>query len=102
MGSILTVRFSEGDIAEQLFMLKVSALTNNDVPSLWRLTESLIEMLLVSTRNLEGERWPEGYVSESRLFDVPVDFVHQMPHLLCEDYVVYPYTPPVHPIVLAH
>jgi hypothetical protein len=102
MSTILTVRFSEGDIAQQLFLLKVSALSNNDKPSLWRLTEGIIEMLLVSARDPDGTRWPTGYVSESRLFGVPVDYVHQMPHLLCEDYIVYPYVVAPPPIVRAH
>ena len=100
--TVLTVRFSEGDIAEQLFLLKVSALVNRDTPTLWRLTETLIKMILVSARKTDGDRWPVGYVSETRLFGVPIDYTQQMPHLLCEDYVVYPYvvTPPT--IVRAH
>lgn len=102
MGSVLTVRFAEGDIAHQLFLLKVSALANHDQPALWRLTERLIELLLATAGKEEGDRWPNGYISEGRLFDVPVDFVQQMPHLLCEDYVVYPYVVPEPRIVLAH
>jgi hypothetical protein len=92
MSSILTVRFADGDIIEQLHMLKVSALTNRDLPALWRLTEQLMELALATSRTAHRDRWPAGYVTDSRLFDVPVDLVQQMPHLLCEDYVVYPYT----------
>src|SRR5438552_1407481 len=92
MTQILQVTFGDGDIAEQFFMLKMSALRNNDMPALWRLTDTLIELVLASARNADGERWPRGYVSESRLFDVPVDFVRDMPHLLCENYMIYPYT----------
>jgi len=92
MASVLTVTFGDGDIAEQLFQLKMSALRNHDVPALWRLTDALLEALLAASRTAEADRWPRGYVSESRLFDVPVDFVHDMPHLLCERYVIYPYT----------
>jgi len=92
MSTILTVRFAEGDIAEQLFLLKVSALSNHDIPALWRLTETMIELLVATARSTARDRWPRGYVSETRLFGVPIDYVKQMPHLLCEDYVVYPYT----------
>jgi len=92
MASILTVTFGEGDIAEQLFMLKMCALRNDDTPALWRLTDTLIELLLATARTTEGQRWPSGYISESRLFDVPVDYVREMPHLLCENYMIYPYT----------
>jgi hypothetical protein len=90
MSSILTVHFHEGDIVEQLFMLKVSALKNNDLPALWRLTESLMELTLAAARG-DHNRWPSGYVTDSRLFGVPVDFVRDTPHLLCDSYVVYPY-----------
>jgi hypothetical protein len=92
MSSILTVRFSDGDIIEQLHMLKVSALANRDLPALWRLTEQLMELALVTARTVHRDRWPVGYISDNRLFGVPVDLVQQMPHLLCEDYVVYPYS----------
>ncbi len=102
MGSILTVRFADGDIVEQLHMLKVSALTNDDQPALWRLTEELMEMLLVTGRTVHRDRWPQGYISENSLFGVPVDFVRDMPHLLCEDYVVYPYAVSPPNIWLAH
>jgi hypothetical protein len=102
MNTILTVRFMEGDIVEQLFMLKVSALTNNDQPALWRITEALIELVLSSARTQDEERWPAGYVSETRLFGVPVDFVREMPHLLCDNYMIYPYTPPRTQIVMPH
>jgi hypothetical protein len=102
MSSILTVRFAEGDIIEQLHMLKVSALTNSDLPALWRLTEQLMELALATSRTAHRDRWPAGYISDSRLFGVPVDLVQQMPHLLCEDYVVYPYTVSPPSIVLAH
>ncbi len=100
MGSVLTVTFGDGDIAQQLFQLKVSALRNQDVPELWRLTEQLVEMALALARG--DQRWPEGYVAEDRLFDVPVDFVHNMPHLLCENYVVYPYVVRPPRILLQH
>src|SRR5262249_13326568 len=92
MGSVLAVTFGDGDIAEQLFALKICALRNHDIPALWRLTDRLMELLLATARTVESERWPDGYVSESRLFDVPVDYVHDLPHLLCEEYVIYPYT----------
>ena len=88
MASVLTVTFGDGDVAQQLHTLKISALRNSDVPALWRLTEDLVELALKSGAN----RWPTGYLTESRLFDVPLDFVHDMPHLLCEEYVIYPYT----------
>ena len=95
MSTILPVTFGDGDLAHQLFELKISALRNHDTPALWRLTESLIESVLSTAQN-EVE-WPRGYVSPSRLFDIPVDFVRDMPHLLCEEYVIYPYTvrPPI-------
>ena len=102
MSSILTVRFYDGDIIEQLHLLKVSALTNSDMPALWRLTEQLMELALATSRTAHRVRWPECYISESRLFGVPVDFVQHLPHLLCEDYVVYPYTVSPPSIVLAH
>jgi hypothetical protein len=102
MSTILTVRFSEGDIVEQLHMLKVSALTNKDMPALWRLTEELMELALATSRTVHRDRWPEGYISDSRLFAVPVDIVHHLPHLLCEDYVVYPYTVQPPSIGFAH
>lgn len=92
MSSILTVRFAEGDIVQQLHMLKVSALANHDMPALWRLTEQLMELALATSRTAHRDRWPTGYITDSRLFGVPVDFVQQMPHLLCEEYIVYPYT----------
>lgn len=91
MSSVYTVYFGDGDIIDQLFQLKLSALRNHDRPALWRLTDTLIELLLASARGAE-ERWPRGYVSATRLFDIPVDYVREMPHLLCEDYVIYPYT----------
>jgi hypothetical protein len=91
MGSILPVTFAQGDIVEQLFMLKVSALKNNDTPALWRLTESLIELMIAAARTKNEGRWPQGYISEERLFNVPVDYVRETPHLLCESYVIYPY-----------
>ena len=102
MSSILTVRFADGDIIEQLHMLKVSALTNSDMPALWRLTEQLMELALATSRTVHRDRWPTGYISDSRLFGIPVDLVQQLPHLLCEDYVVYPYTMPTPSIVFAH
>ena len=91
MGAILTVQFAQGDLVEQLFQLKVSALKNNDVPALWRLTESLMELTLTAARKDDAGHWPGGYISESRLFGVPVDYVADSPHLLCESYVIYPY-----------
>ena len=91
MGAILTVKFMEGEILDQLFQLKVSALRNDDVPELWRLTEGLLELVLTSARSLPSSHWPAGYVTESRLFNVPLDIVRDMPHLLCGDYVIYPY-----------
>ena len=91
MNTILTVTFGDGDLAHQLFGLKLSALRNHDVPTLWRLTELLIESIVTTSH----DEWPHGYVSDSRLFDIPVDYVREMPHLLCEDYVIYPYT--IHP-----
>ena len=102
MGSILTVRFADGDIVEQFHMLKVSALTNHDQPTLWRLTDELLEMLLTTGRTVHKDRWPSGYITENSLFGVPVDFVHTMPHLLCEDYVIYPYTVSPPRILLPH
>lgn len=101
MSSILTVRFAEGDIIEQLHMLKVSALSNSDLPALWRLTEQLMELALEASRTTHRDRWPAGYISDCRMFGIPVDLVHQLPHLLCEDYVVYPYTAAPPRIVLA-
>jgi len=92
MSNILTVTFGDGDVAEQLFQLKMCALRNNDEPCLWRLTDQLIELVVATARERYEDRWPRGYVSDNRLFDVPVDFVHDMPHLLCEEYVIYPYT----------
>ena len=91
MASVLTVTFGDGDVADQLHTLKLCALRNNDTPALWRLTEDLVELALRTSR---AERWPTGYVTDSRLFDVPLDLVRDMPHLLCEDYVIYPYTVP--------
>jgi hypothetical protein len=88
MASVLTVTFGEGDIAQQLYTLKISAIKNHDVPALWRLTETLVELALKSAH---PGQWPAGYVTDSRLFDVPLDFVRESPHLLCEDYVIYPY-----------
>lgn len=102
MSAILTVRFSDGDIVEQLHMLKVSALANSDKPALWRLTEQLMELALANGRTVRRDRWPIGYISDNRLFGVPVDLVQQMPHLLCEDYVVYPYTVSPPSIVRVH
>ena len=102
MGTILTVRFADGDIVEQLHMLKVSALTNHDLPALWRLTEQLMELLLATGRTAHRDRWPRGYISEDSLFGVPVDLVKGMPHLLCEDYVIYPYSVSPPSIWLAH
>ena len=98
MGAILTVHFAQGDLVEQLFQLKVSALKNNDVPELWRMTEALLELALATADKEHLDRWPRGYVSETRLFDVPVDFVGDSPHLLCESYVIYPYL--VHPRIV--
>lgn len=92
MGSVLTVTFGDGDLVEQLYALKLCALSNQDVPALWRLTDRILELLLATASARMGSRWPAGYVTESRLFDVPVDFVRDMPHLLCENYVIYPYT----------
>ncbi len=92
MSNIISVTFGDGDLAEQLYQLKVSALRNNDIPALWRLTDNLIKLVLTSSREEYHDRWPRGYVSEARLFDIPVDYVHDLPHLLCEDYVIYPYT----------
>lgn len=91
MGEILTVKFAQGDLVEQLFQLKVSALKNNDVPALWRMTEMLMELTLTAAEKEEQGRWPLGYISDSRLFGVPVDLVRDSPHLLCESYVIYPY-----------
>ncbi len=100
MSTILTVTFGDGDLAEQLFLLKMCALRNNDIPALWRLTDTLLELALRAAGSPATDRWPRGYVSENRLFDVPVDFVHDMPHLLCEDYVIYPFTPPTHKLLI--
>lgn len=91
MGAILPVTFAQGDLIEQLFQLKVSALKNNDIPALWRMTEMLMELTLTTARKRLDDLWPQGYVSESSLFGVPVDFVRDSPHLLCESYVIYPY-----------
>ena len=98
MSNILTVTFADGDIVDQLFMLKVSALRNSDTPTLWRLTEEILKLLLTSAKKESETKWPAGYVSETRLFNVPVDFVSDMPHLLCDKYVVYPYcvNPTIH------
>lgn len=92
MASVLTVTFGDGDPLEQLFSLKICALRNCDRPALWRLTDTLLELVLVAARTQPPTHWPAGYVSESRLFDIPVDFTRDMPHLLCEEYVIYPYT----------
>ena len=100
MGHVLAVTYGEGDVVEQLFQLKVSALRNHDVPALWRLTEELLDLALSVART--EDRWPAWYLTESRLFDVPVDLVRQMPHLLCEDYVVYPYAVKPPRIILPH
>jgi hypothetical protein len=91
MGAILTVNFAQGDLIEQLFQLKVSALKNEDVPALWRMTEMLMELMLAAAEKEDAGRWPQGYISGSRLFDGPVDYVRESPHLLCERYVIYPY-----------
>lgn len=91
MGAILTVNFAQGDLIEQLFQLKVSALKNNDVPALWRMTEMLVELMVAAADKEDRARWPQGYISETRLFGVPVDYVRDSPHLLCESYVIYPY-----------
>lgn len=99
MGAILTVQFAQGDLIEQLFQLKVSALKNNDVPALWRMTEILMELTITAATKETEDRWPEGYISASRLFGVPVDYVGESPHLLCESYVIYPYM--VKPRILA-
>ena len=101
MGTILTVTFNQGEVLEQLFQLKVSALKNTDSPQLWRLTEDLLELALVSALKQSASHWPAGYVSESRPFGVPLDIVRDMPHLLCEDYVIYPYIVKKS-VVLAH
>ena len=79
MGEILTVRFSEGDVIDQLFQLKVSALKNADVPALWRMTKSLMELLLAAARKEDQDRWPMGYISQARLLGVPVDYVPRLP-----------------------
>jgi hypothetical protein len=100
MSNIIAVTFGDGDLADQLYQLKVSALRNNDIPALWRLTDSLIELVLSTVREEYHDRWPRGYVSDTHLFGVPVDHVHNLPHLLCEDYVIYPYT--VHPPQVWH
>jgi hypothetical protein len=92
MTSILQVTFGDGDIAQQLFMLKMSALRNNDTPTLWRLTDALIQLVLANVQKTAELPFPKSYVSEERLFDVPVDYVREMPHLLCENYMIYPYT----------
>ena len=92
MSPIVAVTFGDGDVAEQLFQLKMSALRNHDAPVLWRLTDTLVELVVATARERYVDRWPKGYVSDERLFDVPVDFVHDLPHLLCEEYVIYPYT----------
>jgi hypothetical protein len=99
MGAILTVQFAQGNLVEQLFQLKVSALKNDDVPSLWRMTEMLMELTLTAVRKEHQDRWPEGYFTESQLFGVPVDYVRDSPHLLCESYVIYPYL--IRPRILA-
>ena len=49
------------------------------------------ELTVVAARKEAEDRWPLGYISETRLFDVPVDYVRDSPHLLCESYVIYPY-----------
>lgn len=92
MSGIVKVTFGDGDMTEQLFMLKVCALKNHDEPALWRLTDQMMELLLGAVHVEESHKWPHGFVTPNRLFGVPVDFVHDMPHLLCEDYVIYPYT----------
>ncbi len=92
MRSLIRIDFGDGDVAEQLFMLKICALKNDDVPALWRLTESLMEVLIATARSERDSRWPRGYVTDYRLFDVPVDLVRELPHLLCENYMIYPYT----------
>ena len=92
MGAILRVTFGDGDLADQLFQLKMSALRNDDVPALWRLTAALIELTVASARGDDSIRWPHGYITDDQLFGVPVDMVHDMPHLLCESYVIYPFT----------
>ncbi len=101
MSNILTVTFADGDVLDQLFMLKVSALRNSDAPELWRLTDDLLKIILVSARKETETRCPLDYVSDTKLFGVPVDFVSDLPHLLCDGYIVYPYC--VHPtIIRAH
>lgn len=92
MNDILRVEFGSGSLIEQFYMLKMSAIRNRDVPELWRLTERLLELAVESARSEPPGRWPEGYISDTRLFGVPVDLVRDMPHLLCENYMIYPYT----------
>src|SRR5262249_126089 len=92
MSNIVAVTFGDGDLVEQLHQLKVSALRNNDVPALWRLTDSLIELILSTSREEYHDKWPPASLSQTRLFGVPFDYVHDLPHLLCEEYVIYPYT----------
>jgi hypothetical protein len=94
MEQLLTVSYGDGDILEQMFSLKISALRNHDEPTLWRLTERMVELALASARNDARHHWPDGYVSPSKLFGVPVDYVRDMPHLLYENYMVYPYAVP--------
>jgi hypothetical protein len=98
--TVLTVTFGEGDILAQMHNLKLSALRNHDVPALWRLTDRLMELALSAAKGDHGDRWPTGWVTESRLFNVPVDVVGDMPHLLCENYMIYPYTVPSPRLVL--
>jgi len=94
MSHVLRVIYGEGDLADQLFSLKMSAIANRDVPWLWRLTEELVASLIEIDRTVALGRWPQGSIAADRLFDVAVDLVREGPHLLCENHVVYPYVPP--------
>ncbi len=92
MDRLLTVTFGDGDLVEQLFALKLSALRNEDTPTLWRLTDELIAMAIAMAKADTPIHWPAGYISETRLFNVPIDPVRNLPHLLCENYMIYPFT----------
>ena len=95
MSKIIAIRF-DGDLLEQLLGLKMIALASGDEPILWRLPEETVEMALVLSRS---RRMPNGYVTSNRLFGIPMDLVRTNPHLLCDPYVYYPFTPAWPPII---
>lgn len=77
-----------GDLLEQLFYLKVSALQNEDIPIIWKLPEETICSIVTMSR--------ERFVRRDRLYNLPVDITSGMGLLICDYGVVYPFLPPTH------